>query len=109
MNETSLNDRLKMVVNRAITDLLEPHIDSILHKYIEDNKLFINEYVDKFPVCSLAEMEKIAILKAMALTDGNRKETAKILQIGERTLYRKIKEQGWQRIDWEELKKKELL
>ena len=41
---------------------------------------------------SLDEVEKQHIKSTLALTGGNRAEAAKILKIGERTLYRKIKE-----------------
>lgn len=41
---------------------------------------------------SLDELEKRAIEETLAKTNGNREKTAKILGIGERTLYRKIKE-----------------
>ena len=41
---------------------------------------------------SLNELEKQAIAETLAKTKGNREQTAKILGIGERTLYRKIKE-----------------
>ena len=41
---------------------------------------------------SLNELEKQAIVKTLAKTGGNREQAAKILGIGERTLYRKIKE-----------------
>jgi two-component system response regulator HydG len=37
-------------------------------------------------------MEKQAIIKTLAQTGGNREKAAKVLGIGERTLYRKIKE-----------------
>jgi two-component system response regulator HydG len=40
------------------------------------------------------EVEKYYIQRALELTDGNREETARLLGIGERTLYRKIKEYG---------------
>ena len=41
---------------------------------------------------SLDELEKQAIIDTLAKTKGNREKAAKILGIGERTLYRKIKE-----------------
>ena len=41
---------------------------------------------------SLNELEKKAIIDTLARTEGNREKAAKILGIGERTLYRKIKE-----------------
>ncbi len=42
----------------------------------------------------LAEMERLFILGTLQATGGNREEAAKMLGIGERTLYRKIKEYG---------------
>ena len=41
---------------------------------------------------SLNDVEKQHIANVLALTEGNRAEAARILEIGERTLYRKIKE-----------------
>ncbi len=41
---------------------------------------------------SLSELEKQAIVETLARTGNNREKAAKILGIGERTLYRKIKE-----------------
>ncbi len=38
------------------------------------------------------ELEKEAIIKALARTNGNKRSTARLLGISERTLYRKIKE-----------------
>ncbi|MBL7106551.1 MAG: sigma-54-dependent Fis family transcriptional regulator [Phycisphaerae bacterium] len=43
---------------------------------------------------SLGQLEKQAIIDTLAKTDNNREKAAKILGIGERTLYRKIKEYG---------------
>jgi len=40
----------------------------------------------------LNEVEKEHIKRTLEMTEGNRSEAAKILEIGERTLYRKIKE-----------------
>jgi two-component system, NtrC family, response regulator HydG len=42
----------------------------------------------------LTELEKLFISETLRLTAGNREEAAKMLGIGERTLYRKIKEYG---------------
>ena len=41
---------------------------------------------------TLQEVEKEHIRQTLEMTDHNRAEASKILQIGERTLYRKIKE-----------------
>ncbi|MFA5422593.1 MAG: sigma-54 dependent transcriptional regulator [Phycisphaerae bacterium] len=43
---------------------------------------------------SLGELEKQAIIDTLSRTENNREKAAKILGIGERTLYRKIKEYG---------------
>ena len=43
---------------------------------------------------SLQQIEKRAIRETLRLTGGNREKAAQMLGIGERTLYRKIKEYG---------------
>jgi len=50
----------------------------------------LNELVGR----SMSEIERLFIAETLKATGGNREETAKILDIGERTLYRKIKEYG---------------
>ncbi len=42
----------------------------------------------------LVEVEKICIVETLKFTGGNREQAAEMLGIGERTLYRKIKEYG---------------
>jgi two-component system response regulator HydG len=42
----------------------------------------------------LEQLEKEAIAKTLKMVNGNREQAAKLLGIGERTLYRKIKEYG---------------
>jgi DNA-binding NtrC family response regulator len=41
---------------------------------------------------SMAEVERAAIEAALRNTQGNRRKAAEVLGIGERTLYRKLKE-----------------
>lgn len=43
----------------------------------------------------LEEVERLLIGEALKVTGGNREEAATMLGIGERTLYRKIREFGW--------------
>jgi two-component system response regulator HydG len=43
---------------------------------------------------SLEELERLFIAETLRISGGNREEAAKMLGIGERTLYRKIKEYG---------------
>ena len=42
----------------------------------------------------MQEIERSAIARVLAGVGGNRRKAAKILNIGERTLYRKIDEYG---------------
>ena len=42
----------------------------------------------------LDKLEKEAIRQTLAMTAGNREQAAQMLGIGERTLYRKLKEYG---------------
>jgi two-component system response regulator HydG len=56
----------------------------------EESSPALRELVGK----SLSDIERIFILETLQATGGNREETAKILEISERTLYRKIKEYG---------------
>ena len=44
------------------------------------------------PGMTMAEIERAAIVAALRQTRGNRRKAAEILAIGERTLYRKLKE-----------------
>jgi two-component system response regulator HydG len=43
---------------------------------------------------SIEQAEKELIRNTLKMTNGNREQAAKLLGIGERTLYRKIKEYG---------------
>jgi DNA-binding NtrC family response regulator len=47
---------------------------------------------------TLEEMERQAVVDALRQTKGNRKKAAKLLGIGERTLYRKLKEYSIEKI-----------
>ena len=44
------------------------------------------------PGMTMAEIEKAAIVAALRDSRGNRRKAAEVLDIGERTLYRKLKE-----------------
>jgi two-component system response regulator HydG len=45
----------------------------------------------------LADVERYYTERALDLTNNNREEAAKLLGIGERTLYRKLQE--WKKVD----------
>lgn len=46
------------------------------------------------PVIPLNQLEREAIINALSFTKGNKRKAAKLLQINERTLYRKLNEYG---------------
>jgi DNA-binding NtrC family response regulator len=46
------------------------------------------------PGMTMAEIEKAAITAALAETKGNRRKAAELLEIGERTMYRKLRDYG---------------
>ncbi|MEO8193958.1 MAG: sigma-54 dependent transcriptional regulator [Gemmatimonadales bacterium] len=46
------------------------------------------------PGMTMAEIEKAAITAALAQTKGNRRKAAELLEIGERTMYRKLRDYG---------------
>jgi DNA-binding NtrC family response regulator len=46
------------------------------------------------PGMTMAEIERAAIQAALAETKGNRRKAAEMLGIGERTMYRKLKDYG---------------
>lgn len=56
---------------------------------------FLKKEMNKQEYTNLMEIEKKAIKRALEKTNGNREMTAKLLGIGIRTVYRKIKEFGW--------------
>jgi DNA-binding NtrC family response regulator len=70
---------------RMLRDLITAHLpgDTSVDAY--------DEAAPGGPASSLEEMEEELIRDVLARTNGNRKETARVLGIGERTLYRKLK------------------
>lgn len=54
----------------------------------------VSQPVDAGSILPLAEVEKRAILEALAFTKGDRSTAAELLDIGRTTLYRKLKEYG---------------
>jgi len=69
---------------RLLRDLITAHLPSEAAQSVEEgNRLFEK-------ASSMEEMEKELIKQILAETGGNRKETARRLGIGERTLYRKL-------------------
>lgn len=97
-----LNVVQNMVVT-ALGDELPPGQVRVLDvRHIPEDVRIEDAHEDGAPVAamgslagtSLEQIEKRAIRETLRLTAGNREHAAKLLGIGERTLYRKLKEYG---------------
>ena len=62
--------------------------------HISASRESAHEGLDIVPGMSFEEIEEVAIQKTLERTKGNREEAARILNIGERTLYRKLDKYG---------------
>lgn len=73
-------------------DGLPPEIAATVTDSMLDTEVDTPSGADMLIGRPLTEVERYYIQRALDLTDGNREEAAKMLAIGERTLYRKINE-----------------
>ncbi len=73
-------------------DGLPPEIAALVKDTTTEGDIEVSAGADSLIGKPLTEVEKFYIERALELADGNREEAAKMLDIGERTLYRKIKE-----------------
>ena len=86
-NIRELKNCIESMIVISQNELLD--IDTIPEHIYQSNRTALPGPV--FPVgITLQEMEKELIKNTLTYTGGNRGETAKILRIGERTLYRKL-------------------
>ncbi len=74
----------------TVPTIIHPVKPAGSHDYIQDTEEYVEESF------SLDELEKETMRKALDKYHGKRKEAAKELGISERTLYRKIKEYGFE-------------
>ncbi|GAB4135927.1 MAG: sigma-54 dependent transcriptional regulator [Ignavibacteriales bacterium] len=101
----NMNRNLPIYLNKAVEDndreLIYRALIEIKKDLIELKSLAANHVETKMPaddnieiteVIPLEKLEKKAILNALAYTKWNKKKAASLLNISERTLYRKIKE-----------------
>lgn len=65
-----------------------------LPESIRGSREIVPAGVSSFVGLSMAEVERMMIERTLAATHGNREQAAKVLNIGTRTLYRKLKEYG---------------
>ncbi|MGB0738923.1 MAG: sigma-54-dependent transcriptional regulator [Planctomycetaceae bacterium] len=73
-------------------DGLPPEIAELVRDQSPDADHEVSSGADSLIGRPMTEVEKYYIERSLELTDGNREEAARLLEIGERTLYRKIKE-----------------
>ena len=93
---------INVVQNMTVMALGDPDSSAIDVRHIPDDIVVSDEDADlgastgtgSLAGTSLEQLEKRAIRETLRLTGGNREKTAKLLGIGERTLYRKLKEYG---------------
>ena len=83
------------VVQRMVVMAMTPHIDVAevpdeVRMTDDDDHLHMGALAG----IGLDRLEKEAMRQTLAMTGGNREQTAELLGIGERTLYRKLKEYG---------------
>ena len=70
----------------------ELDVTVVAHFYQRDEVFERNKKEESKIILPLNEMEKEAIINALDKTRGSKRKAAKMLNISERTLYRKIKE-----------------
>lgn len=92
--ETLDREMLYRALYEIKKDLME--LKELAFKNIEESQKFSGNNHDDREIIPLGEVEKDAILKALAYTKYNKKRTAELLEISERTLYRKLTEYGIQ-------------
>src|SRR5919198_6587205 len=86
---------LENVIERAVV-LAKGSVITLADLYLEEQQekapLNTNEYFVLPAKSTLAQIEREAIIQALRHTEGNREATARLLNIGPATLYRKFKE-----------------
>src|SRR5207244_6964624 len=85
------NNRIERAVVLARAAVITP-ADLSLEEPPEKAPLNTNEYFVLPAKSTLAQIEREAIIQALRHTEGNREATARLLNIGPATLYRKFKE-----------------
>jgi len=86
---------LKYVVERMVLETDNDMLDvEDLPDNIRGSTEIVPVGVPSLAGLSMADVERLHILTTLKLTGGNRERAAGILKIGERTLYRKLKDYG---------------
>lgn len=87
-------ERMLVLDSDGILDIdgLPPEISLLVPESGSEGDFAAASGADSLIGRPLTEVERYYIERALELTDGNREEASRMLEIGERTLYRKIKE-----------------
>jgi two-component system response regulator HydG len=87
-------ERMLVLDSDGVLDIdgLPPEISALIKDQLPESELNEPSGADSLIGKPMTDVEKYYIERALELTDGNREEAARLLEIGERTLYRKIKE-----------------
>ena len=87
-------ERMLVLDNDGVLDIdgLPPEIAALVKDQLPDTEDEMPSGADSLIGKPMTDVEKYYIQRALDLTDGNREEASRMLEIGERTLYRKIKE-----------------
>jgi two-component system response regulator HydG len=87
-------ERMLVLDSDGVLDIdgLPPEIAALVKETVSEGDQDTAAGADSLIGRPLSEVEKYYIERALELADGNREEAARMLDIGERTLYRKIKE-----------------
>ncbi len=87
-------ERMLVLDNDGVLDIdgLPPEIAVLVKDQLPELDTDVPSGADSLIGKPMNDVEKYYIQRALDLTDGNREEASRMLEIGERTLYRKIKE-----------------
>jgi two-component system response regulator HydG len=87
-------ERMLVLDSDGVLDVdgLPPEIAVLVRDQPVETAVEIPDGADGLVGKPMSEVERYYILRALELTNGNREEASSMLGIGERTLYRKIKE-----------------
>ena len=86
---------LKYVIERMVLESEDDILDvRELPENIRGSTDIVPAGVPSLAGLSMSDVERLHILSTLKLTGGNRERAANILKIGERTLYRKLKDYG---------------
>ncbi len=86
---------IESTIEALVVEVEDRHIGADdLPEIIRGSRAIVPTSINNLGGFSLADLERLAINQALLNTGGNREQAARILGIGTRTLYRKIKEYG---------------